>query len=140
MDDRRPVELVARDGERIQAEFHLWEATHEDPEEVRLDLVFGQRQIRSIGRTFYGAMVAIRQELERDGLRLNCFGASKTVYPVGESLKRNYGRTAYKLSFRQPPRVANRVSIFETDRTVQPASVEEQKAFYEEWEKSLRQF
>jgi hypothetical protein len=80
-------------------------------------------------------MVGIRRELEKDGIRLRCYGASKNVYPSRMSIEMGAGAQAYKMTMGQ--QATDLVSIFASGPDVEPATVDEQRAFFEAWGESL---
>jgi len=75
----------------------------------------------------------LRLELEAGGLLLECYRASRTMYPSGMSLEMGGGRRAYKLTLGQPGRLRDLVDVFATGPDVAPAPVEEQEAFDARW-------
>jgi len=133
----RRVILRDAQGATMPAEFQLWE---EEPglDEVRLDLVFGDRSL-SAGSPdgYFHAMVKIRKALEPEGLRPVCYGACENVFPSPMACSMGSGEQAYRLTLGQPARSQDLVSVFDADGTVVPVSADVQAAFHEKWLASL---
>ena len=64
----KSTEVVLQDGKIIPAEFHMWETT---PELVKLSLRFLDQDLTRIDRTFFGALISIREELEKEKILIN---------------------------------------------------------------------
>lgn len=80
---------------------------------------------------FFEALCRVREDLEATfGLRPDCYGASRDVYPSGMARDMGLGLKAYK-SVIGRKMDANLVNIFETGTDVEPASVADQRAFAE---------
>jgi len=84
---------------------------------------------------FFDAMVVVRIHLEPDGYLLHCYGASKNVYPSQMSRQSSSGRQAYQMKMGYP--AERLVSIFDAGLDIEPATVDEQRRFYEDWLQSL---
>ena len=124
------TEIVLQDGKLIPAEFHMWETT---PELVKLSLRFLDRDLTRIERTFWGALTSIREELEKENVFIKCYGCSKDVYPSGMSLDMGTGDKAYKMKLGQNVTREDVVWIFDSDPDVIPATIKDQRAFFEQW-------
>jgi hypothetical protein len=131
------VGLIQPDGGIIDAEFKLWEEDPSDRAKVRLSLLISAREITRSDNDFFSAMCSIRRELEKDRLLLNCYGASRDVYPSPLSQDMGSGWKAHKLQIGRPAREEDAVSIFDVGPDVIPALVDEQEEFYREWLNSL---
>jgi hypothetical protein len=131
------VELIDRNGEMIPAELHLQDEDPENPDLVRLSLRFAGKELTSIHEEWFEAMRALRRELEQSGLLLKCYGASRNVYPSPMSRSMGGGHKAYKLRMAEPAKLEDLVSIFDTGPDVEPATVDEQERFFQEWLASL---
>lgn len=131
------VGLIMPNGRIIDAQFNLWEEDPSNRAKVRLSLIFLAREITRIDRDFFSAMRSIRRELEKDHLLLNCYGASRNVYPSPLSQDMGSGWKAHKLQIGRPATEKDSVSIFDVGPDVIPALVDEQDEFYREWLKSL---
>ena len=69
--ERRATALIDRDGQVRSGIFHLSDEVAETPESVELVLELGpDRRMVGIAATFFDAMVAIRKQLEPEGLKL----------------------------------------------------------------------
>ncbi len=135
--ERVPVDLLASDGGVIRAEFWLGEESPEHPDLVRLSIAFQGSEIVRDDEEFWSALRSIRVELGAIGLRPRCYGSSRNVYPSAMGQSMGVGNKAYQLEMGRQGRMADLVDIFEDGPGVDPASVEEQEAFYEAWLRSL---
>jgi hypothetical protein len=139
MSQAKPVAIQIPDGATIQGSFYLWDESPGDPDSVRLELSFQGRSVTAdSGVGYFDALAHIRQQIEPDGYRLLCFGASKGVYPSGMSRSMGVGDKAYKLEMGKATVTKDLVSIFDSDASVVPATLEEQQASFDEWMESLR--
>jgi hypothetical protein len=86
---------------------------------------------------YFEALCQIRRELEKSGWRPVCYGGSKSVYPSGMCRDMGRGLKAYRLQLGRPARLEDLVGIFESGPDVEPASVEEQRAFHDLWMRSV---
>ena len=135
--ETQPVDVTLPDGTLVQGTFHIWEIAPEDSQNVRLGLSMLDNRIEKIEYDYFTAMQHIRLELEAEGIRLCCYGASKNVYPSPMSIDMGRGKKAYKLTMGQHAKTSDLVSIFDNGPDVEPATVDEQKAFREAWGASL---
>jgi len=127
------IELLLSDGSVILAEMCIWEADPDNPHQVKLSLRFSGNEITKRDENFFFAMRSIRLELEREGMLLRCYGASRNVYPSAMSLDMGAGWKAYKLKLGQYGKLKDLVSIFDTGSDVEPVTVAEQENFYRQW-------
>ena len=102
-----------------------------------LTLEYAGKRLAIADEDYFEALCRIREELESEGLRPLCHGASQNVYPSGMSRQMGGGWRAYKLTLGQVGRVADLVDIFTTNPDVVPVSVAEQREFYSRWLESL---
>lgn len=128
------TEIILPDGRMIPAEFFMREIT---PELVELSLRFLDRDVTRIERTFWGALILIREELESDKILIKCYGCSKDVYPSGMSLDMGTGDKAIKKKMGEPTTMKDVVWIFDTGSDVIPSTIKEQREFLEVWAKSI---
>jgi len=133
----KDVQLVQIDGRIIPAKFHIWDADPDDPEMIKLALVFSDRELTKTDTDYFAALRSIRRELEDEGIRVNCYGASKNVYPSNMSLVMGAGVKAFKLVIGERAKIDNLVSLFDSGPDVILSIVEEQDAFFELWTKSV---
>ncbi|HYP29482.1 MAG TPA: hypothetical protein VE262_22415 [Blastocatellia bacterium] len=128
------IKLIGEAGKQIDGTFTL------DPDQgtCRLTLRYSDKELIAEEDDYFDALCSIRRRLETVGMRPLCYGASKNVFPSGMSRDMGQGLIAYRMSVGQPARMVDMVSIFETGPDVEPASVEEQEQYFEQWLKSLR--
>jgi hypothetical protein len=137
MEEVSSVRLLKPDGSSIEGRFIRWEENPDDPDSVRLILEFEGAQLIADAEGFFDAMIAIRRELEAQGLRLECYGASLDVFPSGMARSMGPGEKAYKLELGRPAQTKDLVSIFESGPDVKPASIKEQEGYFDRWAESL---
>lgn len=132
------ITVVLADGSRVPAKLTADEVYAEGKEIYRISLEQGTeaRTIES-GVDFFEALKQLRQELEKTGALLYCFGASEDVYPSGMQRSMGPAVLAYKMRIGFPASRQDIVSIFEADETVVPATVEQQERFHRRWIDSL---
>jgi hypothetical protein len=129
----KAVEVLLPKKSIVQGKFHLW---HEDPNNrkfARITLQFSDREFSSSNISCFYALKNIRRELEREGILLKCYGASRNVWPSGMSTSMRRGEMAYKLFLGKKGDIKDLVSIFDSDSDVDPCNFEEQKKFNGEW-------
>jgi hypothetical protein len=131
------VELLGVDGQRIQAEFIIWDADPDNPDNIKLALRFANRKVVFSADDYFSAMCSIRLELEQDGLLLNCYGASRNVRPSPMSIDMGAGEKAYRLKLGEQAHIVDLVSIFDSGPDVEPVTVDAQEAFFNSWIASL---
>lgn len=114
-----------------------WDEANGDGVKIRLERRGQQLEAVHLNG-YFRALCAIREQLEVEGSLLECFGASKDVYPSPMIESMGYGEKAYKLTLGRAALKSDLVGIFESGEDVAPATVEEQREFYEQWLESLR--
>lgn len=128
--ETRAATLV-RAGGRIEiAEFVL----EHDPPPVRLTLRRWGGTLTREAHDFFDALREIRVELEKEGILVNCYGASRNVHPSGMQRSVGLGKQAYKLVAGKPREET--VHIFDSGPDVDPCTVLEQMEFYRTWSAS----
>ncbi|HEY5314693.1 MAG TPA: hypothetical protein VIK18_19320 [Pirellulales bacterium] len=103
----------------------------------KLLLVWSEEEIIGEGLDFFNATCRIRDQLEAMGWRPFCYGSSKNIYPSGMGRDMGRGLKAYKLELGRTP--TDLVDIFEFGPDVEPSTVAEQRRFWEEWVRSIKQ-
>jgi hypothetical protein len=131
--EQHPVQLAGVGG-CSQGVFTLEEG---EGDLCRLRLQYPGGEVTAEAFDFFEALCQVRRELEKVGWRPVCYGSSKAVYPSGMCREMGSGLKAYRLQLGQPARVEDLVSIFESGPDVEPASVEEQRAFHDLWMRSV---
>lgn len=129
--------MTLPDGTITTGVFHF---DDEDAQSGTTDLVltFGGRSFAATSEIgFFDAMCRIREQLDREGILLRCFGASENVFPSPMIESMGDGDRAYKLRIGRPARTSDLVCIFDTAEDVIPSRVDQQREFYESWLKSL---
>jgi hypothetical protein len=132
------ITVVLANGSRVPAKMTADEICAGGKEIYRISLEQGT-EVRTAesGEDFFEALKELRQELEKNGALLHCFGASENVYPSGMQRSMGPAVLAYKMRLGSPTSQQDIVSIFETDETVVPATVEQQERFVRRWLDSL---
>jgi len=110
---------------------------YEDSNECRLELSFDGQSFAATGDDFFESFSAIREHLEPLGFLPKCYGAHLRAFPSGMSRSMGGGIQVYRLTPGLQARTKDLIHMFETDDEVQPATVREQRAFFEQWLASL---
>lgn len=84
---------------------------------------------------FFSALLILRRQFERNGVQLLCQGARRNVWPSAMARQMGQGRKAYACELRKP--ASSLVGIFDPAHASECVSVAEQRAFHEQWFKSL---
>jgi len=87
---------------------------------------------------YFEAFCQIRLQLEPEKLVPFCYGASRNVYPSGMGRDMGKGLKAYRVTPGKPATMKDLVNIFDQGPDVVPASVADQKKYWEDWWESVR--
>ncbi len=128
-----PIQLVYPDKHVSTGEFIIWEFDLNNPDWIRLGLRFNDQEITVGNPDYFHAMQEIRLQLEKDGIFLNCYGASRNVYPSGMAIDMGQGLKAYRLKIGEHGERSSLVSIFASGEDVILSTVAEQEQFYQDW-------
>lgn len=99
----------------------------------RLTLRWEGGTVIGAGEDCFSAFCRVREQLEQDGLRPACYGASRNVILRSADQDLGLGRKVYRAEIGGPLRKEDLVDIFASGPDVEPVTVEEQRAFQEEW-------
>ncbi|MEM9446869.1 MAG: hypothetical protein AAGA18_16130 [Verrucomicrobiota bacterium] len=135
--DQKEVSLLTQDNKSIEAKLLIYEESPENPELVQIGIISEFFSGEKTGEDFFSVLCEIRKELENQGLRIKCYGASRNVYPSGMSRSMGYGEKAYKLTIGKQAKMQDLVSIFDDGQDVIPVNINEQESFFDQWAKSL---
>ena len=102
-----PIQLVHADARISNAEFLVWDFEPDNSDWIRLGLRFEGREIVVSNENYFHAMQAIRLQLEKDELLLNCYGASRNVYPSPMSIDMGAGHKAYRLTIGEHAKISS---------------------------------
>jgi len=108
-----------------------------DAEGCRVTLAWDGETLSAAAADYFDAFIVIRDALAGRGIVPLCYGASRNVYPSGMSRSMGGGRKAYRMTLGQQARLHDLVFIFDTGPVLDPASPEQQRAFFEDWFGSL---
>ncbi len=128
------VQLLYPDKHVSSGEFVIWDFDPDNPNWIRLGLRFNNQEIVVNNPDYFHVMQEIRLQLEKDGIFLNCYGASKNVYPSPMSIDMGGGLKAYRLTLREHGKISSLVSIFASGEDVILSNVAEQEQFYQDWQ------
>jgi hypothetical protein len=109
-------------------------------QECHLMLRYRNKHVEAKASDYFKAFGMVRQELEKEGLQPICYGASLNVWPSGMGRDMGAGLTAYRLTMGKHARREDLVDIFEYGPDVVPATVAQQKEFWEAWLKSEKKW
>ncbi|MBX3628021.1 MAG: hypothetical protein KF892_23635 [Rhizobacter sp.] len=110
----------------------------EDGEVCKLACSYRGKVTTASADDFFEALCLIRQELETEGLLLFCYGGSLNVYPSGMTRSMASGKVAYKMQVGRQATKEDLVSIYAEGADVIPATVSQQREFFNEWVSSDR--
>jgi hypothetical protein len=137
-DEIFPVAIRLSDGRTVDGRFRIWEESPENSAEVMVELTYADRRIvAASAKHFFDALLEIRRQSDAEGVLIECYGCSRTVYPSAMALDMGYGERAYKLHLGEKARSADLVSIFDTGADVDSTTIDVQRAYYEEWLESF---
>jgi hypothetical protein len=108
------------------------DATVETPGEERLcrvTLRWSGGEVVGQARDYFTAFCRIREQLEPSGVLPHCYAASRKVILRGIDQDLGAGLMVYRAEIGQNLDDSDRVDIFASGPDVQPATVEEQRAF-----------
>lgn len=106
--------------------------------ECHLVLRYRDKFVEASASDFFEAFCRVRQFTEAEGLLPICYGASLNVYPSGMARDMGGGLTAYRMTMGKHAKRTDLVDIFESGPDVSPATVAQQKEFWETWLKTER--
>lgn len=132
-DETYNVKLIGQAGESLDAAFDL----DPDQDPCTLRLRYSGGELTATEEDFFEALCTIRRQLEGVGLRPDCYGASRDVYPSPMSRGMGGGLKAYKLRMGGQAQMADLVFIFDRGLDTEPVTVGEQEEYYRRWVKSL---
>ena len=96
------------------------------------------RVIEASADDYFDALRQIRLNLDTERLIPFCYGASLNVFPSGMSRSMGSGLKAYRLTVGHPALTKDLVSIFDSGHDVIPASVANQKQYFDDWIQSFK--
>jgi len=127
------VNLVSQRRSPVVAALRLYD----DSDECRLELLYDGQSYAATGDDFFESFSAIREHLEPLGFLPRCYGAHLRAFPSGMSRSMGGGAQVYRLTLGVQAQTKDLIHMFESDDEVQPATVREQRAFFEQWLASL---
>lgn len=104
----------------------------------RLSCEYRGQVIAAEAGDFFEALCMIRLTLEKESLIPFCYGASLNVFPSNMARQMGLGHSAYRMEMGTPAKRESLVPIFAQGEDVVPASVERQRAYFDDWVASLR--
>ena len=102
-----------------------------------LRLQSGKTDVTATASDYFEALCQVRLRLESDGVLVATYGGSRNVFPSGMARDMGAGLKAYRLTRGSKGRREDLVGIFDTGPGIEPATVEEQRAFYADWVSSI---
>jgi hypothetical protein len=133
-EEKFEVKLRTKSGDHMSAVFVYDD--HTDP--PTLILRYAGKEITACEDDFFAALCTIRKQLESVELQPLCYGASRNVFPSRMSRDMGGGLKAYQLKRGNHAQMKDLVFIFDSGPDIDPASVAEQEAYYNQWLESLR--
>lgn len=118
----------------MQSGVFIWDEADED---CHLTLRYADRVLTATETDYFEAMCTIRKRLEAEGWMPHCYGASRSAFPSGMGRDMGAGLNVYKLRHGEAAQTADLVSLFASGSDVEPVTVAEQEAYYQDWLNSL---
>lgn len=97
---------------------------------------YRDRVLKADAADYFEALCKVRAQLELEQLVPFCYGASLNVFPSGMCRDMSAGLKAYRLTRGKKPGLSDLVGIFDEGADVIPASVTEQREYFDGWLKS----
>ncbi|WP_146115696.1 MULTISPECIES: hypothetical protein [Pirellulaceae] len=113
-------------------------AGEDDPRRCLLALECQLGQFQAADWNYFDALCQIREQLELLGWRPRCYGACEDVYPSNMCRDMGQGMVAYRNEIGRPAAQEHLVETFATSSEIEPASVEQQRVFFQRWLQSPR--
>ncbi|MBS7531566.1 hypothetical protein IC619_013845 [Hazenella sp. IB182353] len=135
--EKKYINLLSCNGERMHAVLYLHEESPEDGDMVFLELSTSEIKISSQDESFFQALAGIRKKLEENRIQILCNGAALNVYSSPMHLSMGSGCLAYKIRIGEQAKTEDLVDIFDYDENLNLVGVEEQARFYDNWVKSF---
>lgn len=110
---------------------------YENEEDVEVVLRNSDICISKKADNYFEALIGIRRELEKKGIKLLCKGCCRNVYPSAMILEMGSGEKAYSLTMGKQARMDSLVNIFEECKIEEYASIDEQYKFFQKWLTSI---
>lgn len=129
----KPIDIVLPNKSTVSGKLSLWDEDPENRQFARLTLQFESREITGRGTSYNQALNSIRQQLEKEGVFLKCYGSSRNVWPSSVTSGMGRGGKAYKLYMGRKGERKDVVSIFDCGPDLDICTVNEQEAFYNQW-------
>jgi hypothetical protein len=104
--------------------------------ECRITLRWDGGEVSAADWNFFEALRRVREQLTPLGLLPDCYGASRKVILTGMAADMGSGWRIYRAEIGRPLSRDDLVSILDSGPDVEPVSVEEQKAFQEQWRRA----
>jgi len=124
------VLLRRKDGHECPATF-VWD--EDEFPLCTLTLRYAEHEIVAVEDDYFEAMRTIRKQLALDGIVPVCYGASRNCFPSGMSREMGQAILVYRMTMGIQAKTEDLVSIFNSGTDVDPVTVEEQSAFFDEW-------
>lgn len=130
------VQILLPDDRVEAAHITMYNPDPDDIMSLKLMLQRDAKEYSASSSDFFDALCFVRQELEKEGVMINCYGSSKNVYPSGMGRDMGAGLQAYKLELGRRAEMEHLVYIFDQGPDVELVSVDEQRTFYMQWLRS----
>ena len=93
----------------------------------------GDKRSKGKQSDFFDALEEARLPFEKDGYPLLCYGASLNGFPSGMGRSCTSGKEAYQFNLKNIKKTKGSKFIFDTGKDVVPATVKEQRTFFQKW-------
>ena len=110
----------------------------DEEDNCRITFEMGDYSISIEAENYFYALIDLRRKMESQNVKVLCKGASKYVYPSPMILSMGDAIKAYRLTLGRQASMKDLVNIFEPCKSDEYASIDEQLAYYKEWERSRK--
>lgn len=112
-------------------------ATETDNDDCRIAMISDDLRLEASAGDYFEAFCKIRIELWKNQLLPDCYGAHLRAFPSGMSRSMGGGLKLYRLTLGKQALTKDMVHLFDTGKDVIPATVEDQRRFFDDWILSL---
>ena len=112
-------------------------ATETDNDDCRIEMTWENVRLEAVAGDFFEAFCKIRIELWKNQLLPDCYGAHLRAFPSGMSRSMGGGFKLYRLTLGKQALTKDLVQLFDAGQDVIPATVEDQRRFFDDGIMSL---
>jgi hypothetical protein len=110
----------------------------DESDEYYISMIFAGNTFNANDNDYFESFCRIREQLEPMGLLPRCYAAHLRAFPSGMSRSMGGGLKLYRLKLGTPTLTSDLVHMFDVDDDVVPATVADQRKFFDDWVASLK--